>query len=252
MKEKIVKQLKQIEQEEQITILYAVESGSRAWGFESDDSDYDVRFIYYRPLEEYLRFDRKSDVLEYMLEDNEFDLVGWDIDKTLKLAYKSNPSLFEWINSPIVYQQNPKFEKIKEEITIYWQELMSLHHYFEMAKKNRDAYLSKETVKLKKYFYVIRALLACRWILNRHTMPPIQFRDLVDAELEKDLIPNMNQMIEEKKSSRESDNMEQIQLWLNWITDNLIKVEYELQQVPKKEEVSWDKLNSIFRELILK
>ena len=104
MKEIIQKKLEEIEKQEHVKIILAVESGSRAWGFESTDSDYDVRFIYVREPEMYLRLDTIRDVIEWQL-DEVFDICGWDIKKALQLLYKSNPTLFEWIHSPIVYKE---------------------------------------------------------------------------------------------------------------------------------------------------
>ena len=83
--------------------MLAVESGSRAWGFASTDSDYDVRFIYIRPRDFYLKLESTRDVIEIPIE-GAFDINGWDLNKTLRLAYKSNPTLFEWSSSPVVYR----------------------------------------------------------------------------------------------------------------------------------------------------
>ena len=102
--EKNIKQkLEEIEQIENIKIIMAVESGSRAWGVASPDSDYDVRFIYARKKEDYLSLDEPRDVVEWQLDDV-YDVNGWDLKKALKLLYKANPSVFEWCTSPIVYR----------------------------------------------------------------------------------------------------------------------------------------------------
>ena len=114
MKDIILAKLREIEKTENVKVLHCIESGSRAWGFASPDSDYDVRFIYIRPYEYYLGFDKKRDVIEYELNDV-FDISGWDISKALQLLYKSNPTLFEWMQSPIVYYT-----------TDMWQEVVSI------------------------------------------------------------------------------------------------------------------------------
>lgn len=98
----ILNKLDDIERKENVKIIYAVESGSRAWGFDSQDSDYDVRFIYVRPLNDYLSLEDIKDTIDYELNDV-FDINGWDLKKALKLLYKSNPTLYEWKASPIVY-----------------------------------------------------------------------------------------------------------------------------------------------------
>ena len=98
----VPEKLREIENEYNVKVLLAVESGSRAWGFASPDSDFDVRFIYKRPRNEYLKLDQPRDVIEIPIDDI-WDVNGWDLDKTLRLLYKSNPTLYEWINSPICY-----------------------------------------------------------------------------------------------------------------------------------------------------
>lgn len=106
MEQTIVRKLREIEKNERIHIILAVESGSRAWGFPSTDSDYDVRFIYIRQKEDYLRLEKTRDVIELPL-DGILDINGWDLQKTLRLFHKSNPTLFEWFSSPIVYMETP-------------------------------------------------------------------------------------------------------------------------------------------------
>ena len=105
MIEEISKELLRLEREQDIKILYAVESGSRAWGFASRDSDWDVRYIYVHRLEWYLRIEDEKDSREEILP-NDIDLAGWELRKALRLFRKSNPPLMEWLNSPIVYLQN--------------------------------------------------------------------------------------------------------------------------------------------------
>lgn len=112
--EKIIRQkLMEIEKTENVRIIMAVESGSRAWGFASPDSDYDVRFVYVRKLEDYLKLEKTRDVIEWQLDDV-LDISGWDLKKALQLMHESNPSIFEWCTSTIVYRMSPAFEELKE------------------------------------------------------------------------------------------------------------------------------------------
>ncbi|MDN9012700.1 nucleotidyltransferase domain-containing protein [Brevibacillus laterosporus] len=187
MKEAIQCEIKKLEQEHNIRILFAVESGSRAWGFPSQDSDYDVRFVYIRRPEWYLSIDEKSDVIEVPIT-NLLDINGWDIKKALKLFRKSNPSLMEWLSSEIVYHDAYGFKdemiKLRERV---FSPKISIHHYLGMAKGNYRDYLQGEQVKIKKYFYVLRPLLACMWIERYNVNPPILFQELVNklvADLE--------------------------------------------------------------------
>ena len=149
IKKHIINRLHEIEIEHKIDILYAVESGSRAWGFESTDSDYDVRFIYRHKESWYLQVLPKKDVIEYPIID-EFDYSGWDLKKTLFLLSKSNPVLFEWLRSPIVYIKNENFYKKLIEVSgEYFSKISSTYHYLHMAKGNYREYLKKDLVKIR-------------------------------------------------------------------------------------------------------
>lgn len=151
MRETILSKLKEIENKENVKILLAVESGSRAWGFASPDSDYDVRFIYVRPKEDYLRLEKTRDVIELPIE-GELDINGWDLDKTLRLLRASNPTLFEWFSSPIVYRETAFAQDFRSIMQRYFSSKRGLSHYLSMASSNYREYLKGDTVKAKKYF----------------------------------------------------------------------------------------------------
>ena len=186
MKEIITAKLAEIEKKENVRVIHAVESGSRAWGFASPDSDYDVRFIYVRPKEFYLKLEKTRDVIEWQLDET-LDINGWDLQKALRLLHTSNPTLFEWSNSPIVYKTTDEWSYIQKEINNYFLAKSGLYHYLSTATSNYREYLKGDTVKLKKYFYVVRPLLACKWILDKNCPPPMLFSELVEAELETEM-----------------------------------------------------------------
>lgn len=146
MEKMIVSRLREIEEKEKVHILLAVESGSRAWGFASPDSDYDVRFIYIRPKEDYLRLESIRDVIELPINDV-LDINGWDLQKTLRLLYKSNPTLFEWFSSPIVYMETEFARKFRRIMNEYFSEKRSLYHYISMAEGNFREYLRRDMVR---------------------------------------------------------------------------------------------------------
>jgi predicted nucleotidyltransferase len=196
-------QLLKIEKEHSVRILYAVESGSRAWGFESTDSDYDVRFIYAHPKDWYLNILPKRDVIEYPIVD-EFDYSGWDLRKTLFLLNKSNPVLFEWLKSPIVYHRNDCFYSVMEELLIpYFSPVSSIYHYLHMANRNYREYLQTDNVKIKKYFYVLRSLMACVWIETNQESPPMEFEKLMTLLDDKALLEKIGALLAKKKSGIE-------------------------------------------------
>ena len=156
----ITKELRRIS-EEGVTILWACESGSRAWGFESSDSDYDVHFIYSRHRDDYCRVSPLRDVIEMPISD-ELDISGWDISKALGLLRKSNPPLLEWLQSPIVYDQFEGFkESFWELCKQYFCPRSCMYHYMSMVKRNSRAYLDADQIRLKRYFYMLRPLLSC-------------------------------------------------------------------------------------------
>ena len=142
IKKKILDKLEEIETRENVRVLYAVESGSRAWGVESPDSDYDVRFIYLRPKDDYLRLDEIRDVIEWQLDDI-LDINGWDIKKTLIQFHKGNATLFEWANSPVVYKTTALWQGIYEECRRYFSRKASLCHYYGTAKSTYEQYLTQ-------------------------------------------------------------------------------------------------------------
>lgn len=208
IQDRIQTKLRDIETENGVKILYACESGSRAWGFPSQDSDYDVRFIYLRPAAWYLSVDyeHRRDVLEYPIDDV-LDISGWDLKKALQLMKKSNPPLFEWLHSAIVYQQEPAFfARFKTMALDYYQPRACFYHYSHMAKRNYREYLKGETVRIKKYFYVLRPLLALQWIEGNLGIVPMEFQTLVerllgDGELKTDIL----QLVERKRQGLESE-----------------------------------------------
>ena len=179
----IRQQLRHLETSAQIHILYACESGSRAWGFPSADSDYDVRFLYIRPKDWYLRVDYEAqrDVVELPINDL-LDINGWDLKKALKLLVKSNPALIEWLHSSIVYQQNAEFiADLKALLPRFYSPRACYYHYSHMAQNNYREWLKGDTVRAKKYFYVLRPILAMEWISRDKGIVPMEFEALLNG-----------------------------------------------------------------------
>lgn len=241
----IPEKLAEIEKRENVRILHCVESGSRAWGFASPDSDFDVRFIYVRPKDFYLRLDKTRDVIEWQL-DEVLDINGWDLQKALVLLHKSNPTLFEWNNSPIVYKTTSEWKAISDIISHYFQQKSGLYHYLSTAKSNYREYLHGETVRLKKYFYVLRPILACRWILEKRTPPPMLFTELADACLDKAIVPAVNELLSLKMNTPELGEGKRIDVINEYLDASIIEIEELLKEYPSDETKSWDELNAIF------
>jgi predicted nucleotidyltransferase len=169
-----------IETRHDVRILLAVESGSRAWGFASADSDFDVRFIYCHRLEWYLRIGEQRDVIEET-GPNLLDAGGWELRKALKLFARSNLALYEWINSPIVYREVAEFrDSLRQQIPSFFNPIAAVHHYLSMSRAAYETCAADGSITTKKLFYTLRALLACRWIDRNSCQPPTEFARLLD------------------------------------------------------------------------
>lgn len=161
-----------------IRILYACESGSRAWGFLSPDSDYDVRFIYCHPADWYLVLDEGRDTLDFPVDD-ELDLAGWELRKALRLLRGANAAVFEWLQSPVVYHEALGFRaRLAPRLPAAFNPKAGLHHYLGQLRRGVEEDTIGESVRLKRLFYALRAALAARWIRERHTLPPMELAPL--------------------------------------------------------------------------
>ena len=250
MRKKIKEQLRRIEDAENIKILLAVESGSRAWGFASPDSDYDVRFVYIRSLEDYLRLDAIRDVIELPIDDV-LDINGWDLQKTLRLLHKSNPTLFEWFSSPIVYKKTEFSDKFRDLMMHYFSSKKTLYHYVSMAEGNYREYLKGDLVKAKKYFYALRPVLACQWILDRGTPPPMLFSELLKTELPVELIDVVNQLLELKMNSPEVKLIKRISEINEYLDESIPRIKSAVRLLDDSYTPDWSELNQLFlRELM--
>lgn len=248
MRRRILKELRKIEEKENVKIIMAIESGSRAWGFASPDSDYDVRFIYVRQKKEYLKLEGIRDVIEWQL-DEILDINGWDIKKVLQLLQKSNPTVFEWCASPIVYIEREEFSWLKELLPDYFSVKKSLFHYWHMAETNYREYLKGDEVRVKKYFYVLRPLMAAKWILDKKTSPPMLFDELVEAELEDELRPELSRLLEMKKALPEMGMAPKIQI----MNDYIERVMPEIKTMAEKIEdgvSDWSALDELFLRIV--
>ncbi len=245
MQQLIVKKLDEIERQENVRILLAVESGSRAWGFASEDSDYDVRFIYVRPRNDYLRLEKFRDVIELPLE-GELDINGWDLDKTLRLLRSSNPTLFEWFSSPIVYRETPFADDFRSVMFKYFSTRRGLYHYLSMANGNYREYLKGEMVKAKKYFYVLRPILACRWILDHGTPPPMLFSELVKSELDSAVSKDVVRLLDLKMNSPETKIIPRVESLNKYLENSMEEVQTRIRQMPEDTHHDWEELNQIF------
>ena len=247
MQQTILSKLKEIEQRHQVRVIYACESGSRAWGFPSADSDFDVRFLYIHPTNWYLSVEKGRDVIEEPIVD-ELDINGWDLRKALGLLYKSNPPLLEWLGSPIVYlEETSVVQSIRAILPQFYSTTNCFAHYYHMAKANFREYLRGDIVRTKKYFYVLRPILAMQWIEQEKGIVPTDFNILV-AELVFDPIlrTDIENLLRQKRSGVELQSGPRIESISTFIEAEMER--FSGFSFNKTERRSIDTLNSIFRQ----
>lgn len=249
IRKEISDKLTQLEEKEKVKVLYAVESGSRAWGVESPDSDYDVRFVYVRQPEDYLCLEPKKDVIEWQL-DEVLDMNGWDLRKTLIQFHRGNATLFEWANSPVVYRTTQEWEKIYENSRQYFSEKAALYHYYGTANSTYNQYLQADTVKYKKYIYALRPLLACRYIESNHAVPPVRFEDLLRQDLPKELSEEIGQMLAVKAHSNEREQNPKMPVIQRFIEENIGKYGLLSKQMADDRTPEWEPLDKTFLDIL--
>lgn len=249
MKTIIQDKLKEIEKQYDIKILFACESGSRAWGFPSPDSDYDVRFIYVRPLEHYLSVQKKVDHLSFPIDET-WDIYGWDLSKTLQLIGKSNTTPFEWLQSPMVYMENESFRKeLWNLCQHYFCARSNAHHYLGIAKGAMEIIEDKD-IKIKKLFYILRPLLSALWCAERKSIAPMSIFPLLDLT-PIDLRLDILSLIEKKNTANENFIIQiedSIKLWIDETFEYCVKE----SNILDKEKFDSDLLDSFFRKTIMK
>jgi uncharacterized protein len=248
MTEIIQAQLQDLEREHDIKILYAVESGSRAWGFASKNSDWDVRFIYLHREDWYLSIDDRRDNIEIMLP-GDLDLSGWELRKALRLFRKSNPPLLEWLNSPIVYLEEPfAVNPMRAAAAEYFNPKSCLYHYLSMASGNFREYLKRDLVRTKKYFYVLRPVLACMWIERRGTMAPTEFQKLFETEVQdENLRLEIERLLARKMSGEELSEEPRIEALNAFLEEKIEHYTEYLKGYQFLKQPDTEVLNQIFR-----
>ena len=247
----IINELEALEKKENIKILFAVESGSRAWGFESKDSDYDVRFVYVRPLEWYMSISKRKNTLEVMI-DKDLDFAGWDLNKALELLAKSNPPLGEWLNSSIVYKESGSIiSEFSDLFDKYLRENALVFHYLSMASKDLGTLREKRKIKLKKYFYMLRSLLASKWVMQYHEKPPILLSELLTLVKDEEILREIDKFLKIKKAGDESTKIIGNEIINKFIFDTKEEVEEMVKNIPNSKNTNLKFLDKFFLDKVL-
>jgi uncharacterized protein len=248
MKDEIGAHLKRVQQENDCRVLYACESGSRAWGFASPDSDYDVRFIYLKPRDWYLRLDEPRDTIEAMLP-GDIDLVGWELRKTLRLFQRGNYALYEWIGSPIVYRADTAFHaRLTELIPAYFNPKRAMFHYLRIAEKALGDALSEGKMGIKRIFYVLRPLAACEWTFAKRSMPPTAFAEiLAGIGLDSAIAESIDALLVRKRDAKEKEPIAIPSALAEWIEGGLALNTTRAEEMEPAPTPGWEPLNAVMR-----
>ena len=249
MKEIISRKLLELEQSEKIKILYACESGSHAWGFASPDSDFDVRFIYTRPADDYLSIADGTDTVGLPV-DEVLDISGWDIKKALKLFLKSNGPLYEWLQSPIVYRQYSAFAvEMRGLMPFYFSLRSAANHYLSMAYNTFRDDLQSDQVKMKRYFYALRPVLACLWIIERQSVPPMEFEHLRVLITDPNVQHSIDELMEQKLAADEKAMIAPVALLNDWLATMLSFCQTQIKLLTSLKQQT-NELDQVFRKYI--
>ena len=252
MRLKILQRLAEIESKYDVKVLYAVESGSRAWGFDSPDSDYDVRFIYVHRRDWYLTLGEKRDVIEEMDPDKVLDLSGWDIRKAFTLMSKGNCSFAEWIGSPIVYYRDEEFlDGLTALKDTFFRTISTVNHYHHMAMNHDRRYLDKRGYELKRFLYHLRGLLASQWAIERRSYPPVLFNDLADAMVKVERIrKEIEEIVRLKKAGAEHNCMTVSQALIDYAVLLNCQITESLRTLAPEQPVDIEPLNRLLLDTI--
>ncbi|MEX2216167.1 MAG: nucleotidyltransferase domain-containing protein [Phycisphaeraceae bacterium] len=248
----ILTALEEIERDRGLRVLFACESGSRAWGFASRDSDYDVRFIYAYPAESYLKLRGPVDAFDLQME-GDLDLGGWDVRKTAELMRRSNPPLMEWLDSPIVYRAAPGMhERLLDLRSLYFDAKKASFHYLSMAVNVWRTHLEHEPRPVrKKYLYALRPLACVRYIAAHQTQPPTAFEAVLEGiDWPAPVMNAVRALVEEKKQDVELGASEPDAVLNELIAGGLIECEALAAAMPSND-VSNEALDEFLRDTIL-
>jgi len=235
-----MKEIKQIEKEENIKVLFLIESGSRAWNWESEDSDYDLRGVY---IQDYLKFTEQKSQISKVIKEK--DIILWDLKKFLTLLIKSNPSVWEWLSSDIIYLDNPIRQELKNIFIKNFSKYALKKHYTSMAQQNFNKYINgvSDTANLKKYLYVLRSVACVLWIEKYNNPPPKNYKKVINL-LPKNIQEFFEKIIIDKLKSEKLEGKR------NKEVENYVISFFDKQYIKDKSTFNLDELNNLFKNTL--
>jgi len=253
MKNQIQTYLKQLEKDYNIKILFACEAGSRAWGVASPNSDHNIRIIYIRPLEWYLSIKDKPDYFTISNND-QIDIEAWDFKKALSLLSQSNTILIEWLQSPRINIGCPAFfNQISDLSKKYFLPRKSIYHYLGLSNALIKKHFEKETIPIKKYFMIMRSMLASLWIKTHQSPVPVAFSDLLSVvEDQPKTLLAIHQLMRLKKETKEGKPIKRIDVLDQFIFDKRKACSIYAESLPKQQLNDLENIDTFFRGVLIK
>lgn len=243
--------LDKLAEENNIGILLAVEAGSRSRGFESPNSDWDVRIIYDHSLDWYLSIQNRPEVLDLFTRDG-IDLMGWDIKKALRLLKKSNPTLLEWLQSPLIYRSNLEaIRELREIAHAHFNPVASTYHHLSIAQKVMRSFSNEIKVNIKGYLNALYSILGCYWIEQYETVPPSRFSKLLESTIsDTKLHSEIEELLEIKKRVVEKTMISRYRNIDDFIELSIGDFSQKVHQMPKAASPDYKILNQLFRKIV--
>lgn len=241
--------LSELESSEHIKIILAVEAGSRAWGFSSPNSDYDVRFIYIKEQKEYLRLEEIRDSIDGQ-QDAHLDIEGWDLRKVLRMIYRSIPTVHEWFSSTMIYRETQEAEELRRLLPEYFSIKKCAQNYLHSASMHFRTYFRDEEVWLVKYFYLLRPMLQVKWMLEEGSIPPVLLEDLVKAKMAEEWKAYILELLEKKKVTSELGKARKNKPLNAYLALRLEEMEEQVNAMKEEKKKSWDHLNQYFYSVL--
>ena len=240
----VPRKLQEIEREYGIRVLYAAESGSRAWGTHTETSDFDVRFIYIRPAEDYLRLAPPRDVLEFPISDG-WDMCGWDLTKTLQLLRSANSQIYEWFASPVVYVDDGLSQRIRPLLDACFSAPTMVRHYLHQSDLKGRKRQKTDTPRVKHYLYSLQHTAAARWVLQHRAPVPVSFHTIV-RQLPQDMRDQAYELLERKTTRPDQPCIPHRPELEAWLTLQMEQIAGEVRTLPPTPETDWQMLDSFF------
>lgn len=250
----IMDELYKIAREQDMTILYASEVGSRVYGFASKNSSFDVRFIFMRKESYYLRIQRnlKDDIDTFTtISGINIDMHGWEITKFLTQLHKGSYSAIEWLKSPCVYIEDKQFKKLLGNINSYFIPYRAAIAYRNLAKDMKKEIDKEDIVPIKNYLHAINFILDAR-MCSINKVPPVLSMSMKLHLVKNDEVLKIILCLIDERTKNNTTDIIHVSELDSYIGTSLDHLDAVLQRWDSKRDslINSELLNFIFYKLI--